>query len=105
MERDAIKHTITEDVVRYVASLSRLDLDDADIKKFQGQLSDILDYIAQLNEVDTTDTHPTTHVLPSMKNVFREDTPGLSLSAEEALSNAPEKKDSFFQVPRIIEDV
>lgn len=98
------KKTITEDIVRYVAELSRLRLDETDTARFGQQLSRILEYIAQLNEVDTENTLPTTHVLSSMKNVFREDDPGESLSQEEALSNAPAKKESFFKVPKVIKD-
>ncbi|NQT32966.1 MAG: Asp-tRNA(Asn)/Glu-tRNA(Gln) amidotransferase subunit GatC [Candidatus Omnitrophica bacterium] len=94
---------ITEDVVRYVARLSRLNLDNKDVIKFQSQLSSILDYISQLNEVDTENTLPTTHVLPSMKNVFRDDIEEDSLSSEEALKNAPAKKGNFFKVPKVIE--
>ena len=98
------KKTITEDIVCYVAELSRLRLNKKDTARFEGQLSRILDYIAQLNEVDTKDTPPTTHVLSSMKNVFREDELGESLSPEEALSNAPSKKENFFKVPKVIKD-
>jgi len=97
-------NVITEDVVRYVAILSRLKLKDGDLDKFKGQLSDILNYIDQLNEVDTEGVLPTTHVLPSMKNVFREDVKKDSLPPEEGLQNAPAKKDNFFKVPRIIKD-
>ena len=96
------KKTITADTVRYVAGLSRLSFDDKDLIKFQEQLARILDYIEQLNEVDTENTLPTTHVLSSMKNVFREDEPKASLSPEEVLINAPAKKDNFFKVPRVI---
>ena len=95
---------ITEDTVRYVAKLARLSFDDDQAGKFQDQLSRILDYIEQLNEVDTEGVPPTSHVLASMKNVFREDLPGESVSNEEALSNAPAKKDNFFKVPKIIKD-
>ena len=103
--KDAVKKkTITEDVVRYVARLSRLHLDEKEVTRFQNQLSRILDYVAQLDEVDTEATLPTSHVLSSMKNVFREDIPGESVSNEEALSNAPQKKDNFFKVPKIIKD-
>lgn len=98
------KKVITEDTVRYVARLSRLSLDDDETVKFQGQLSRILDYIEQLNEVDTEGVRPTSHVLESMKNVFREDEPTPSVSNQEALQNAPDKKDNFFKVPKIIKD-
>jgi len=102
---DVEKKTITEDVVRYVAQLSRLRLDEKDVHKFQEQLARILEYIAQLNEVDTEDTPPTSHVLSSMKNVFREDELKDSLSNDEALKNASDKKDGFFKVPKIIKDL
>jgi aspartyl-tRNA(Asn)/glutamyl-tRNA(Gln) amidotransferase subunit C len=102
---DAVKKkTITEDVVRYVARLSRLHLEEKEVTRFQNQLSKILEYIMQLDEVDTEATLPTSHVLPSMKNVFREDKAGVSLSQEEALSSAPSKKDGFFMVPKVVKD-
>jgi aspartyl-tRNA(Asn)/glutamyl-tRNA(Gln) amidotransferase subunit C len=104
MKKSSGEKTITEDVVRYVAKLSRLELDEKQVASFQNQLSAILDYIAQLNEVDTENTRPTTHVLASMKNVFREDEPGKSLSPEESLGNAPAKHGNFFKVPKIIKN-
>jgi aspartyl-tRNA(Asn)/glutamyl-tRNA(Gln) amidotransferase subunit C len=96
--------TITEKDVEYVAGLARLELDAGDTKRFRQQLSSILDYIERLKEVDTEDTPPTTHVLPSMKNVFREDEPGESLAPDQALMNAPVRKGDFFAVPKILKD-
>ena len=104
MKNPAQKNKITEEIVRYVARLSRLRLDAGEIARYRGQLSRILEYIAQLDEVNTDDTLPTSHVLPSMKNVFREDEVETSLSQEEALSGAPAEKDGFFQVPRVLKD-
>ncbi|MFQ5952662.1 MAG: Asp-tRNA(Asn)/Glu-tRNA(Gln) amidotransferase subunit GatC [Candidatus Omnitrophota bacterium] len=98
------KELISEEDVRHVALLSRLRLDDKEVSKFQKQLSSILEYIAQLNEVDTKDTPPTSHVLSSMKNVFREDELKESLPSEDALSNAPAKRGNFFKVPKIIKE-
>lgn len=98
------KKAINEDVVRHVARLSRLELAPAEVARFQKQLERILDYVAQLNEVDTDAVHPTTHVLSSMKNVFREDEPRPSLSPDEALSNAPDRHQDFFKVPKVIKD-
>jgi len=102
MSKASPKTTITQDVVKYVASLSRLSLDEDEVKTFGEQLSNILGYIEQLNEVDTENTPPTSHVLSSMKNVFREDELGESLSNDEALKSAPDKKDGLFRVPRVI---
>ena len=96
------KKLINDQTVRYVADLSRLSLDEGSVDKLQAQLEDILGYIAQLNEVDTENTQPTSHVLTSMKNVFRKDEPGKSLTQEEALSNAPERNNGFFKVPQVI---
>jgi aspartyl-tRNA(Asn)/glutamyl-tRNA(Gln) amidotransferase subunit C len=98
------KNTVTDDVVRYVAQLSRLSLDGEEEAMFRQQLQGILGYIEQLKKVDTDNTPPTTHVLPSMKNIFREDEPAPSLLTSEALANAPARKGDFFKVPRIIKD-
>ena len=66
-----------------------------------GKLGSILEYMQQLNEIDTTGVELTTHVLP-INNVFREDVPGVQLSNDQALANAPEREDNFFRVPRIL---
>ncbi|MFH1665283.1 MAG: Asp-tRNA(Asn)/Glu-tRNA(Gln) amidotransferase subunit GatC [Candidatus Omnitrophota bacterium] len=104
MKKENGQKNITEDVVRYVANLSRLRFEEAEVGMFRGQLSAILDYVNLLDEVDTKNTQPTTHVLPSMKNVFREDEPAKSLPPEEALKNAPAKNGNFFVVPKIIKN-
>ena len=96
------KNNINSDVVKYVAGLSRLSLNPDEIGKFESQLSQVLDYIEQLSEVDVENIVPTTHVLPTMKNVFREDEPKESLTNSRALSNAPEKDGEFFKVPKVI---
>lgn len=89
--------------IEYIANLARIRLDKKDIKAFSSQLGDIISYIEKLKEVDTSKTAPTTHPLP-VKNVFREDKVGESLSAQKALMNAPKKKGTFFKVPRVIEE-
>jgi len=61
-----------------------------------------LDYIDELSEVDVDGVQPTTHVLPTMKNVFREDEPKESLTNLAALSNAPSESEGSFKVPRVI---
>ena len=93
---------ITKDQVLYVADLARLDLDDAAIDKFAGQIGTILDYVDKLNEVDTDGVRPTSHAI-SLTNAFREDEPIEHLDPEKALANAPEKEDGSFIVPKIIE--
>ncbi len=89
--------------VRKVAKLSRLDLSEEEIAEFTGQLSAILDYVAKMNELDTSDVEPLAHCLP-ISNVFRVDEVRESLGVEKTLANAPQRDDSFFKVPKILED-
>ena len=63
---------IDESLVRKVAKLSRLELTEAEIEEFTGQLSAILDYMEKMNELDTADVQPLAHCLP-ISNRFRED--------------------------------
>ncbi len=88
--------------VGYVAKLARLALTDLETKHLGRQLNDILDYINKLNEVDTKDIEPTSHVLP-LENVEREDVVKPSLAIDEVLKNAPSKEGNFFKVPKVIE--
>ncbi len=93
---------ISEDEVRYVAKLARLDLDDKRIHAMSETLSEILTYMDKLNELDTTDVPPTSHV-GKTETVFRQDKVGESLPLDEALQNAPDRVGAFFRVPKIIE--
>jgi aspartyl-tRNA(Asn)/glutamyl-tRNA(Gln) amidotransferase subunit C len=92
---------ITLKDVEYVAKLAKLALSDEEKKKFQRELDKIIRYIDQLNQVDTENVLTTSHVLP-MQNVFREDEVRPSLTQEEALSNAPDKKDGYFRCPGLL---
>ena len=94
---------IDNDTVRHVAHLARLSLDDSELPQYCSQLRTILDYISQLNEVDTTSVIPTSHPLSSLKNVFRKDAIRTSLPVEAVLLNAPVREGDFFKVPQIIE--
>lgn len=95
------KKIIDIDQVRYIAHLARLDLSPQEEEKFTHQLERILSYVEKLQELDTKDIPPTSHVL-AVNNVFREDELSFSLSPQEALSNAPSRKDSYFKVPKIV---
>jgi len=89
--------------VEYIANLARIKLKKDEIENFSSQLGEILSYIEKLNQVDTKNSQPTTHPLP-LKNVFREDSVKSSLPIDKVLKNAPKKKDSFFKVPKVIEE-
>ena len=94
---------IDKNTVRHVALLSRLSLDENELELYSTQLASILSYISKLNEVDTTDIGPTSHVLPTLSNVYRSDELKKSLGVDEVLSNAPDKEGSFFKIPKVIE--
>lgn len=93
---------ISDKEIEHIALLSRLEISEEEKKIFAEQLSTILDYIDKLNELDTHDIEPTSHVIP-LNNVMREDIPSLSLSREDALMNAPEHTEKFYRVPKIID--
>lgn len=94
---------IDEAQVRKVAKLSRLDLTEAEVEEFTGQLSAILDYIDKLNELDTNNVEPLAHCLP-INNVFRQDKVKESLGTEKTLANAPQRDGEFFKVPKILDE-
>jgi aspartyl-tRNA(Asn)/glutamyl-tRNA(Gln) amidotransferase subunit C len=81
--------------VKKVATLSNLNLDDSQLEKYSEQLSQILDYIDQLNSVDTDNVKPTFN-LTGLLNVMREDTVKLSLTQPEALQNTDSKTNGLF---------
>ena len=93
---------IDEKQVQHVAQLARLRLSPEELKRFSTHLSRILVYINQLNEVDTESVEPMSHPL-DLQNVFREDEARPSLPRDEALANAPVKRDGFFIVPPVLE--
>jgi aspartyl-tRNA(Asn)/glutamyl-tRNA(Gln) amidotransferase subunit C len=93
---------ISEEHVEQVAWLARLALQPEEKGRLTEQLNAILAYMEQLNEVPTDGVEPTAHVL-DLVNVFRDDTIRQTLSAEEALANAPEAAQHYFVVPRIVE--
>lgn len=94
--------SIDEATVRHVAHLARLKLTDDEISQFARQLSSILDYVRQLNELDTEGVEPTAHALP-IKNVFRKDTISPSWRPEQALHDAPDTHGDFFRVPKVFD--
>jgi aspartyl-tRNA(Asn)/glutamyl-tRNA(Gln) amidotransferase subunit C len=94
--------SLSLDEVHRVARLARLELPDADLATMQHQLSAILDYVALLNEVDTTGVEELAHPLPIV-NVFRPDEPAASLTVDEALQNAPNRIGDYFGVPAVFD--
>lgn len=93
---------ITREEVERVAGLARLALGDDEARRMTGQIDAILDYVAQLSELDTRDVVPTAHAVP-VKTPLREDVPGTPLDPEDAVRNAPARDHTAFLVPRVIE--
>jgi aspartyl-tRNA(Asn)/glutamyl-tRNA(Gln) amidotransferase subunit C len=97
-----VTEKIDQTEVRKVAKLARLELTDAEVAEFAGQLSAILDYVEKMNELDTEDIEPLAHCLP-ISNVFRRDCVKESLGTEKTLANAPQRDAEFFKVPKILD--
>ncbi|REK71655.1 Asp-tRNA(Asn)/Glu-tRNA(Gln) amidotransferase subunit GatC [Paenibacillus paeoniae] len=94
--------SITLKDVEHVANLARLDLTDAEKAQFTEQLNAILKYAEKLNELDTENVEPTSHVLP-ITNVMRDDVMKESLPIEKVLLNAPDEEDGQIKVPAVLE--
>lgn len=92
---------ISEDEVRKVAKLARLEIGGEELSNMTGQLDRILGYVAKLNELNTEGIVPTTHAVAG-QNAFRKDEVRDSIDQAEALANAPEQNGEFFVVPRVI---
>jgi aspartyl-tRNA(Asn)/glutamyl-tRNA(Gln) amidotransferase subunit C len=90
------------DDVRWVAHLARLELSESELETMARQLSSILDYVNQLQQVNTDGVDPLAHPLP-LQNVFRADEPAPSLPVDEALANAPDRRGPFYAVPAVLD--
>lgn len=88
--------------VAYIARLAKLELTEAETDKFSEDLNQVLAYVAQLEQWDTTNVEPMYHPLPVF-DALRKDIPGSSLSNEAALANAPAQEDGQFRVPKVVE--
>jgi len=93
----------TEDIdVAYVAHLARIHLTEDEIATFQGQLSQIVEHVRQLGELDVDDVEPTSHALP-VHTILRPDSVRQSLDRDAAMANAPAHRSGQYLVPRIID--
>jgi len=94
---------LTKQEIQHIANLARLELTDKELETYGSQLSDILSYIDQLQEVDVSGVEPTAQVT-GLENVMREDEveEWPEDEAREALKQAPEKEGKFIKVKRIL---
>jgi aspartyl-tRNA(Asn)/glutamyl-tRNA(Gln) amidotransferase subunit C len=89
---------ITRDEVLHVARLARLELTEDEVAKFQEQLSDILEAVSKVSELDLSDVPPTAHPL-EIANAWADDEPRPCLPLDEVFANAPERDDDHFRTP------
>lgn len=93
---------VDEATVRRIARLARIKITPEEAKGLEAELSGILDWVKQLDEVDTTGVEPMTRVV-DMKLKMRRDEVTDGERAAEVIENAPEKSDHFFVVPKVVE--
>ncbi len=93
---------IDDETIEYVGILAKLELSDEEKDRAKQDMTKMLDYIDQLNELDTTEVEPMSHIF-QVENVFREDEVTNGDMREAVLANAPEEKDGMFVVPQTFE--
>ncbi len=93
---------LTPEEVQHIAELAKLDLSEDETERYASDLSAILDYAQQLQDVDTDHIPPTASVLP-LRNVMRPDEARPGLEPEDALANAPESDKGYFKVHAVLE--
>jgi aspartyl-tRNA(Asn)/glutamyl-tRNA(Gln) amidotransferase subunit C len=89
---------ISREEVLHVAQLARLELSDEEVAKFQEQLSDILEAVSKVSELDLSDVPPTAHPL-EIANTWAEDVPHECLPIDDVFANAPDRDGNYFRTP------
>ena len=95
-------NVIDDATIDYVGILAKLELSDEEKEQAKKDMASMLDYIDQLNELDTTGVEPMSHVFP-VENVMREDVVTNGDMSEQTLFNAPERKDTAFVVSKTVD--
>ena len=94
-------NVISDETIEYVGILAKLELSDAEKEQAKADMGRMLDYIDELNELDTSGVEPMSHVFP-LNNVFREDVVVNGDGSAGTMANAPAAKDNQFIVPKTI---
>lgn len=100
-------HNITDETIAYIGILAKLELSDSEKQQAKKDIADMLSYIDKLNELDTQNIEPMSHIF-SVTNVLREDMPENDGDATkncdgELLRNAPDVENGMFKVPSTVE--
>jgi aspartyl-tRNA synthetase len=96
------REKISMNEVKHIAKLARLSMTEDEALKYRNDLNSILDYVSELEDIDTTGITPISHVL-DMKNVWRDDVPAKRENPLKLLDNAPDHEDGYYRVPKILE--
>lgn len=94
---------ISRDEVAHLAELAHIEMTEDELQSLAGELGQIVQSVASVSEVAGDDVPATSHPLP-LRNVLREDVVVETLSAQEALSSAPDAEDGLFKVPAILDE-
>jgi aspartyl-tRNA(Asn)/glutamyl-tRNA(Gln) amidotransferase subunit C len=94
--------SVSVDDVKYVAKLSMLQFEENELLKFTSEFNKIIEYIDQLNDLDTKDVEPLYHPIEGNKAFMRDDVVVQSIDIETAFKNAPTEVDGYFKVPKVI---
>ena len=92
---------LDENMVNRIAELSKLEFDSDEKKAILKDMNKMLEFIDQLNEIDTDNIEPLIHMTEDV-NVLRADDAFVSISQEEALKNAPSKDSTYFKIPKVL---
>lgn len=93
---------VTDDIVKYVANLAKLYINEEETKILTKDMSDIISFFEILDDTDTGNIRPKEHVIP-LNNVLRKDKVVNSFERDKILENSPQKEDGLVKVPRIVE--
>ena len=94
---------ITREIIEHVAKLGRLKFDEKELDGFIAQLNEILEYVAKLDRLDTADVAPTSHMFFERTPMREDKTRETASPIFEMLENAPQRENSFYVVPRVID--
>jgi glutamyl-tRNA(Gln) and/or aspartyl-tRNA(Asn) amidotransferase, C subunit len=89
---------ITDETIEYVGILAKLELSDEEKERAKKDMTEMLDYVGKLNELDTSSVEPMSHTFP-VSNVMREDVVTNGDDKENMLKNAPERNEDAYIVP------
>ena len=93
---------ITDDIVKHIAHLARLEFKGEELESIKGDMEKIIGFMDKLSEVDTEDVEPLIFMNEKV-NVLREDKVDQTLTKEDALLNAPKNDSDYFRIPKVLD--